>query len=72
MQESKKEGIQKKKKKKCVCWVPVKLQSKFTSYNEEKDAQIVSMNGDEVTTFRGHSRLPTGEGVLPIHWVFLR
>lgn len=57
MQESEKE--EKKKKKKC--WVPVKLQSKFTSYNGEKDAQIVSMDSDEVTAFRGHSRLPTGK-----------
>lgn len=50
--------------------MPVKLQSEFTGYNREKDARIVSMDGDEVTASRGRPRLPTGEGVLPIRFIW--
>lgn len=53
----------------CTLDASFKLQFEFTGYNGEKDAQIVSMNGDEVTAFHGHPNLPTGEGVLPIHFV---
>lgn len=69
-----KENRKKQKKEeeeKCVRWTPVlSCNPNSLAYNGKKDAQIlISMNGDEVTAFRGHPHLPTGEGVLPIHFV---